>query len=196
MVSSFARSYAIVLFLFGLMCNVICIASAKTGLSLSEIAATRAVFTNENAYKSFLFNYAWLMKTNMQIGAWGMLLFSHPKTFARKFSWLANICYILIVPVFGGRTSALLSVIGLTLVYNYGVKPLSYKQVVVSLLAGILILSSISIVRFGVKSPVSVIIGGAISVFTNRTLDEAAFALKEFPQKINFLKGKSYKRNW
>ena len=192
---NYHRAYrgSYLLFLFGVFLWLFSMQHAARGLSLGEIASTRAVFTNEAAYGNALFNYAWLLRDSMQVGALGMLVSSYRLKRWIAIAWAANVFSIAILPVFGGRTAVIVSGLVLALVFHYGVRKLkliSLVYIVGIVLAGLVY---IAVVRHGISSPTQAFAVSIMQVSSSRAIEEVAFAVRNFPEHVEYFQGETFK---
>lgn len=184
---AFQGSY--LLFGFGIFLYAVALLFAGKGLSLSEIASTRAVFTNREAYGNVLFNYAWLLKDTAQVGAIGMLLFAYRLRKHIRLAWLANFIYLGIQPLFGGRTAIVVGGLVIGMAYHYGIKklkPLSMALVMIPVMIGLVYVAT---VRHGHTSIPDAIKASLTQMASTRALEEVAFSLENFPKRVEFYNG-------
>jgi oligosaccharide repeat unit polymerase len=179
---------SMLLFFIGCFINGIIIVYAGMGISFSEIASTRALFTNESAYGSVIFNYARLFRTSMLFGALGMLIFSYRLNRNKMFSILAVLSYIAIQPIFGGRTVLIVSVLYAIFIFHYAIRKVRIRDAIIWLVILYIGLLYIASLRHGHVG------GGAaaqtlLQFLVNRCVDEVAFAINNFPAKADFLGG-------
>ncbi len=180
------------IFVFGVAMNLVAIYFASKGISILEVASTRAVFTNKAAYENFIFNYAWLLRNTIYVGAWGMVIFAGRSKQRARYGAMAVFISIAIEPIYGGREKAVFAVIAAYLIYAYGNKSLSVKFIIIFAVTGLLSLVMLSSVRYGVSFDKSIFMV-LQSIFNSRSINEAAFAMEYFPEKIDFLNGSSLK---
>lgn len=177
------------IYLFGVAVNLTAIYIAGTGLEVEDIAATRAAFTNEAAYGNAWFNYAWTLKTTMQIGALGMLIFAYRLRRHIATAWAANLLYFLVQPVFGGRTAVIVGGLALALVYHHGVRKMRAGSLLVIALVVLGGLAYIATVRHKAESLSQAIAMSVMQVGSSRAMEEVAFARREFPDRVPYFDG-------
>ncbi len=180
---------AVWLFLFGLFVNSVAVVIAGTGLDFEEIASTRAAYTNQAAYGSAWFNYVWTLKATMQVGALGMLIFAYRRRRHVFLAWGANLMYLAVQPIFGGRTAIVVGGLALALTYHHGVKKLrtgSLLLVVAAVLSGLVYVAT---VRHKAPSLQEALAISVMQLGSSRAMEEVAFAQREFPDNAPYFMG-------
>lgn len=177
-------------FLFGLFLNIVTVKMAGSGLDdLGEIAATRAAFTNQAAYSSAWFNYAWTLRSCMQIGAIAMLIFAYRMRRNIPISWAANVLYFAVQAIYGGRTTIVVGGLVLAIVYHHGIRKIRSASLL--LIVGVVIsaLSYIATVRHGAGSIPQAVVMSVSQLASSRAMEEVAFARREFPDRLPYFYG-------
>jgi oligosaccharide repeat unit polymerase len=181
---------AVWLFLVGTFINIVTVVIAGTGLEdLDEIASTRAAYTNQAAYNSVWFNYAWILKTCMQIGALGMLIFAYRLRRGIPLAWGANLLYLAVQPIFGGRTTLIVGGVALALTYHHGVRRLRTVNLVLitaAVLSGLVYIAS---VRHHAQSIPQALTMSVVQIGSSRAMEEVAFARRDFPDRVPYFMG-------
>jgi oligosaccharide repeat unit polymerase len=176
-------------FLFGILVNTFAVLVAGTGLEFDEIASTRAAYTNQAAYGSAWFNYAWILKTTMQIGALGMLVFAYRLRRNVALAWGANLLYFAVQPIFGGRTAIVVGGLALALTYHHGIRKLrtgSVLLIVAAVLGGLMYIAT---VRHKAGSVPQALAMSVTQLGSSRAMEEVAFARREFPENVPYFMG-------
>lgn len=178
------------LFLVGMVINVISVIIAGTGLDdIGEIAATRAAYTNQAAYTSVWFNYAWILRTSMQIGALAMLLFAYRLRRHIAIAWGANVLYFAIQAIFGGRTTIVVGGLVMAIVYHHGVRKLNARMLLVMAAVVLSALVYIATERHKAATIPDAVAMSVLQLGSSRAMEEVAFARREFPEKVPYFNG-------
>lgn len=178
------------LFLFGLVINIVSVLMAGSGLEdIGEIAATRAAFTNQAAYGSAWFNYAWTLRSSMQIGALAMLLFAYRLQRWIGIAWLVNLAYFAIQAIFGGRTTIVVGALVLGIVYHFGIRKLKWRHILMVTASMLVALMYIATVRHKAVSVPQAAVMSVTQLASSRALEEVAFARREFPESVPYFNG-------
>lgn len=181
---------AVWLFLGGTLINVVAVIIAGTGLDdIGEIAATRAAFTNQAAYTSVWFNYAWILRPSMQIGALAMLLFAYRLRRHIAVAWGANVLYFAIQAIFGGRTTIVVGGLVLAIIYHHGIRKLNARMLLLITAVVLSALVYIATERHKAGSVPQAIGMIAFQITSSRAMEEVAFARRDFPDKTPFFYG-------
>ncbi len=177
-------------FLFGLAINIVTVAMAGSGLDdLGEIASSRAAFTNEAAYSSAWFNYAWVLRTCMQIGAIAMLIFAYRMRRNIPLSWAANVLYFAVQAIYGGRTTIVVGGLVLAIVYHHGIRKIRSASLLVIVGVVLSALSYIATVRHGAGSIPQAMVMSVAQMASGRAMEEVAFARRDFPDRMPYFYG-------
>lgn len=177
-------------FMFGLFINIVTVAMAGSGLDdLGEIASSRAAFTNEAAYSSAWFNYAWVLRTCMQIGAIAMLIFAYRMRRNIPLSWAANALYFAVQAIYGGRTTIVVGGLVLAIVYHHGIRKIRSLSLLVIVGLVISALSYIATVRHGAGSVPQAMVMSVAQMASGRAMEEVAFARRDFPDRMPYFYG-------
>lgn len=177
-------------FLFGSVINVFAVMVAGSGLEdLGEIAATRAAYTNEAAYSSAWFNYAWVLRSSMQIGALAMLLFAYRLRRRIGLAWVANLAYFAVQAIFGGRTTIVVGGLVLAITYHHGIRKLRARNLLLVVAAVLSALAYIAIERHKAEGFGQAIVMSVLQLGSSRAMEEVAFAQREFPERVPYFYG-------
>jgi hypothetical protein len=175
------------MFLFGTLCNALVLRFLLGEKSLGQLAFERALLTAEDVVWNPFYNYARLLSGTMSIGAWGMLLFSGKDQIRKQVAIAANFLVVLFPVIFGGRMSLIRDVLALAVLYHYGVRRIRLRHIAIVATVLIVGLSAIQFLRYRVAGLSEALVANLADVFVTGGINEAAFALRMFPEQIPFL---------
>lgn len=184
-----AWNASLIVFCAGCVFNGIVLGLLLQNNSLLELASKRAAFSDEEALANPIYLYAKTFASIMQIGTWGMILFARHVPRRIWLAVVANATFIVIQALLGGRIRTVLAVLGVAIVYHYGVQRLRFRQVLGMGLVIVCGLIYITIYRFSSVSLVERMRYSLTDIIAPRNLDEAAFFLRVVPTEIPFLRG-------
>ncbi|MEO0129213.1 MAG: O-antigen polymerase [candidate division WOR-3 bacterium] len=179
------------LFLVGFVANVIVLGFLLQNSSLFLIARFRTPFTDEIVLTNRFYHYARLTSNLMPIGALGMFLFSKNVSVKRRSAWVAYVLYIMFETIWGGRGGVILGIIAFIIVYHYVVKRINIKNIFIVGILLFIALSYILTYRFGTTSLKGGLLLTLRGFLISGNINDAAFALRNFPTVLPFLNGGS-----
>lgn len=166
-------------------CVYVCIALLE-GNSLFEIASRRAVVTDERVVYERLFLWARWFSKLLLVGGWALMSFNRKMSKRYLLGMIANLIYVGYEVFLGGRFNALMGLIGLLIVSQHGKIKLDVKKMLLPIGGGVAVMLSIQFTRMS-----AVDLSGAWAqmigqLMVSRTLDQVAFAIKNFPSQIPY----------
>lgn len=177
---------SLMMFLFGVLCNVLVLHFLLRDYSLLELAFARALFSAEIEGNA-IYHYARLLSSTMVIGAWGMLLFSAESRIRMGLAAVANSAVVILQVLYGGRTRVIIALLAIMVLYHYGIKRMRLQRIVILAIAGLMGLFAIQLLRMQAGSFSDALLGIGADVLVSGDINEAAFALKMFPEQVPFL---------
>ncbi len=184
-----ARAWKIsfAMFLFGASCHAVVLHFLLSDNSLLKISAERALFSSEQTLLSPYYNYARLLSETMIIGAWGMLLFYGKTRIRKQLAIIANSLTILLHMLYGGRMAVIMTLLAIMILYNYGIKPMRPKQIALFVVLALIGLLPIQFMRLQAIGFKDAFLGIISDISITGSINEAAFALRAFPERVPFL---------
>jgi oligosaccharide repeat unit polymerase len=185
-----AKNASQIIFCFGLVNWMIVFSFLLRNNSLFELASIRASFTDVRALSSPIYHYAMSLLPFMQVGSWGMLLFSRRMSIGIA-ACVLDICFGMLL---GGRSSIVIKVVSAFFIFflgnsinsKEGFKLLkSFFFIGCAITIGLL---GVSFLRYGGKSFWA---STFEYILYQRRLDQVAFAFNYFPDTIPYLQGGS-----
>jgi hypothetical protein len=172
----------------GLAGNLVVMRSLMSGNALMDLVSQRAVFYDERAIYTPLFNYARTLSPLAEIGGWSLIVVGALQRRRRVVTagLATSIGYIVLQVLFGSRMATLVAGVGLAFVWHCSVRRLRARSVVFGVLSLVTMLAAIQAGR-GYAESLST---GSASLLreaaVGRAVDEMAFATKAFPSTISY----------
>jgi hypothetical protein len=181
----------ITMFAVGLLAHAVVFAFLTQQVSLTGIAAARAAFTAESALSSSLYHYARLLMPALTVGALAIVLASgHVRQHTATAVIAAAVC-VGVQALLGTRGGTIKTALAIACVWHYGVRPIRPRQAVIGALAVIIGLGYINLVRFGADSASEITRLAASSILVTRSVPDAAYAVRTFPDDHPYLDGET-----
>ncbi len=179
---------SIIFFVVGVVANLVTLAYLLPERTLSDLALERAVFSDEAALTDPLYGYMRLLAPLMQYGALGMVLFSFGRHPRFQIGVGANLAYIVLETLYGGRARVVIGLACLLLAYHYGIRPVRWRDLWRYLVIALIALATLSLLRFRPDSfseiPLIVLRSALASDFSR--IDETAWILRVFPAVVPY----------
>jgi oligosaccharide repeat unit polymerase len=185
-----AFNASLVVFGIGLLARLITLGFLLQSRSLFSIAGARAVYTDELAVSSPLYNYASSFASFADVGVLGLLILGR----SLRPGVVAVLSDVIFAILLGGRAQAAISILSAVMVYALG-QSLSGRGQWIKLRSLIIAASGAAIVLAATAS--SRFETGPVSVRTigyflfARRLDQMAFVTRVFPGQLSYLNGAS-----
>ena len=184
-----AWNASLVVGVLGLLSNAYMLLVLRQFVPLREMASIRAPFTVEPALTFPFFQYARLASPFMEVGGWGMIVFSGKKRLRIVVGVLFCIAYAAIQMIFGSRGHVLFSFLALILVFHYGVSRIKW-QYVLGMIVSLLVTQYIILIsRFNGSTSLAEKFVSWIGGFVTDAVESTDFIVSLFPSKIPYLKG-------
>lgn len=186
---------SLALFGFGVLCHAFLMSNLAKIVPVGEWATSRALFTSELS-ENVLFGYAQLLSGNMQIGGWGLLIFAAPSRARLRLALAANGLFLALQVLFGSRMRLIAGLYTAVLLYHYGVQPLRKRQWLIMPMLGLVAFSGLTIIRFDVSHSHEALQKIAKTLLVPRSISEAVWALRYWPDIIPFFGGTTTLHGW
>jgi oligosaccharide repeat unit polymerase len=186
-ITSRAWKASFLLFLFSTLCQTIVLYYLLREINFLDIATTRALFSAKKATSISLFSYVRLFSSFTPIAVWGMILFAAQKRYRMIMAVFGVISVLLFEVMYGNRLQLAATVVGITVIYHYGVRRIRLRKtflVAAILLVGLL---AIQFVRMKVPDISGGVKNVAVDVLMSDSVNQAAFAIRHFPEDVPFI---------
>jgi oligosaccharide repeat unit polymerase len=174
------------MFLFGVLCQAVVFFFLLREVNLLDFAKTRALFSVE-ATTIPLYSYARLLSAAMTIGVWGMMLFAEKNKYRTIISVVGIISVVLLEVLFGGRMKVVATVLGIALIYHYGIKRIKLRRAILFAMVALIGLVVVHLSRLQVSDIRTGAMRLSTDVLMSTSVDETAFALRHFPENAPFM---------
>lgn len=167
----------------GLAAHLAVIAFLVPSVGLLGIAAHRAVYTAVGVLENPLFGYSRLLSTLMEFGALGMVLFAGRNRTRLRLGIAADVLFMAIEALYGGRGRVILSMAALLLVIHHGVRRLRLRDVVRVSVYAVAGLAFITVVRMRAATAGEIFQNLLISVSSSgySQINNTAFVMRTYP---------------
>lgn len=185
---------SLVLFGFGALCHVVIVSNMAQIAPVTEWPSER--YALYSRIHGDLYYYAFALSPTMQIGAWGLLIFAGLGRGRLKLAVIANGLFIALQVLFGGRFSLIVSLVAVVLIWHYGVHPLRNRHWLGILVSGLVAFSLLTIMRFDIRQAQGLLPEMADALLVPRSISEAVWARRYWPDVIPFFGGESTLHEW
>jgi hypothetical protein len=175
------------MFSLGLLSQILILYLLLQEIPISALAKTRALFSAETALTLPIYYYARTLSSAMGVGAWGMLLFSGGTRHRRFLSIGAIIATTLFAGLHGGRLQTVIFFLGTAIIYHHGICRIRLRHMAIGSIAFLAFLTAIQFSRFESADMEDAFTAIAKTVLMPPAVNDAAFALRTFPQRIPFI---------
>lgn len=187
-----ARMVSWFVFGVGLAGNLAALWILLQGGSIGALASERAMFTDPVALRNPVYGNAVTISSWMQWGALGIMLFNGGRR-ANVQAGVGGVALnVILFMLHGSRASTILLLVSTAAVYHFGVRRLSLKKVAVLGVMGVIALGALTVHRRGYDSIGDGVQDFIYSVFSDTTVAEVGSVFYLFPDRIDFLHGKSF----
>lgn len=187
-----ARAVSWFVFGIGLVCHMIALWILLQYNSIGELASERSLFTERAVRGNPVYGNAVTLSSWMQWGALGIMLFNGGRR-ANVLAGMGGIALnVLLFMLHGSRASTILLFVSMVMVYHFGVRRLSVKKLAVFVMVGVIALAALTMHRRGYDSMHNAVDDFFYSLFSDTTVAEVGSVFSLFPDRIDFLHGKSY----
>lgn len=184
----------LILTAIGLTLNMAVFFFFPQNIDFSDISKLRLVYTTTRELKgpiSLIFGYIRMFSYLFQLGII-VLIFNSGRSKKRYFISIVCACIVFtVLTIFGGRESLVLLGISVLFAWQYGKGRISLKTLSLTGAACFLFLLITTSVRFGIDTFGESVAHIAQSILTNHYLDDVSFVTDVFPNKLQWLYGKT-----
>ncbi len=182
---------SLVLLGVGLICYCYIMYRLAQVTPVAEWTASRALYTSVFFSEDPLYNHAISLSSTMELGAWAMLIFAPPRRERLIPALVANAAYLALQVLFGGRLRLIVGFYAVVVVYHYGVRPLRVREWIAIPIVGMMAFVVLETWRYGLDDLQASLQGVAESLFVPRSIGEATWALRYWPDAIPYFGGKT-----
>jgi len=182
---------SLVFFSFGVLCFIVVMYNLMKLAPILEWSSHRASIIFPSESHGVIYDYAFSLYGIMQIGSWGLLLSSSRNRFRRRLAIAASLLFPVIQIILGNRLSFIVSLYALVIIFHFGVRPLRKKHWFGLLIATFVGLFIVSIYRYNFNQLTEVFQKIKNTLLVPRSINEAVWALRNWPDKIPFFGGET-----
>lgn len=182
---------SLTIFSIGVLCFAIIIYKMVQSAPILEWSSHRTEIIFPREGHSGIYEYAFSLYGIMQIGAWGLLLFSASNRARRKVAMAANLLFPIIQIVLGSRFIFITSIYAIVMVYHFGVRPLQKRHWLGILFVGLIGLFMLSLYRYDFNQLRGAVQNVEETLLVPRSINEPVWALRNWPNRFAFFGGKT-----
>lgn len=187
---------SLALFVFGVLCHAVVAYKLVQVAPITAWSSNRATLIFPHGGHGGIYKYALDLSDTMLIGGWGLLIFAASSRARLIFAVAANGLFPAWQVLLGSRVSLIASLYAAVLVYHFGVRPLRRRHWLGILAMGLVALSLLTVWRYDINQSQEALQKVAETLLVPRSISEAVWALRNWPDKIPFFGGEVTLRGW